>query len=269
MKRITLFLLAALLPLSVVAQVPSYSYGVEAGSALLTSVSATAAATSPNVPSANHSSYGNLIVTASGITGSPSGCTFSVNLQGANSSTAATAQYSASYTPSNGVQFLIVSPTPLSTDLIGVTYACSTYPTAGFITVSFSPIDTILVQSVTVGGDPCVNASVAKTSVAVNVSSATTTQLVALTSGKQVYVCGVVLSLAGTAPTTLFEYGTGASCGSGTTSLTGTIAASTGTLETLGWGGTMFTAPTGNALCIVTGGTGSPSFQGVLTYVQQ
>lgn len=115
--------------------------------------------------------------------------------------------------------------------------------------------------------DPCQSSAFAKQSVPVNISSATTTQLVALSAGLRIYVCGVYASAAGTSPTMQFEYGTGSTCGTGTTLLTGTIAASTTVPLALETGLTNFSAPQGNALCAISGGTG-PSFQGLLTFVQ-
>ena len=57
-------------------------------------------------------------------------------------------------------------------------------------------------------------------SVPINISSATTTQLVAAASGKAIYVTAWDVIAAGTGNITL-EYGTGSNCGAGTTPLTG------------------------------------------------
>lgn len=116
-------------------------------------------------------------------------------------------------------------------------------------------------------GDPCLDPNVAKSTVVVNISSATTTQLVALSGSTIVYVCGLSATIAGTTPTLLMEYGTGASCGTGTTALTGTFAPTAGTLMSLAVDGTEMKSIAGNAICLVSGGT--PSIQGVLTYIQQ
>ena len=112
--------------------------------------------------------------------------------------------------------------------------------------------------------DPCQNSGVVKSNVVVNIGSATTTQLVALSSTASVYVCSFYgTAVVGTAATYTWEYGTGSSCGTGTTALTGAMVGG-GFLNVLG----EFHTPVGQALCVVTGGT-SPSYQGVLTYVQQ
>jgi len=115
-------------------------------------------------------------------------------------------------------------------------------------------------------GDPCANPNVAKSSVAISISSATTTQLVALSGTTHVYVCGFAFTLAGTTPTLAFEYGTGTTCGTGTTALTGAFSAAQSVYPP---GYTVMTAPSGNALCAVTTGTGTPLMEGVLTYVAQ
>jgi hypothetical protein len=115
--------------------------------------------------------------------------------------------------------------------------------------------------------DPCQSSAVAKSSTPVNISSATTTQLVAPSGNLSVYVCGFLATAAGTSPTLQFEYGTGATCGTGTTVLTGVMAASTTVPLEFASGLTNFKAPQAQGLCVVSGGTG-PSFQGVLTFVQ-
>lgn len=116
-----------------------------------------------------------------------------------------------------------------------------------------------------------------KSSVVVNISTAATTQLVALSTGKAVYVCSVALSISQvvtTANTIKFVGGTGASCGTGTTDLTGAfgaggVTAGTPIVVNVGAGHTMFTAPMSNALCATTTIGGSASFVGVVTYVQR
>jgi hypothetical protein len=112
--------------------------------------------------------------------------------------------------------------------------------------------------------DPCGSPAVSKTSVPVNAAAATV-QLVALSGTTKVYVCG--LSVANTAGTFQVEYGTGASCGTGTTVMTG-LYPSTATAVTINSGGpSALITPAGQALCVVSGAGGSA--QGYLTYVQQ
>jgi hypothetical protein len=113
--------------------------------------------------------------------------------------------------------------------------------------------------------DPCLARGTAKSSVAVSINSATTTQLVAISGTKAIYVCGFNVWVP-TGNTITLEYGTGSSCGTGTTALTGAVPASSSV--SMGYGGTVMTAPSANALCALSTGTTS-STAGVLTYVQQ
>ena len=119
-----------------------------------------------------------------------------------------------------------------------------------------------------VAADPCASRSAVKSSVLVNITSATTTQLVALSGTTKVYACGFNATL-GASTSVAFEYGTGSSCGTGTTLLTGALTmGTTGGMVNVGGGeATAITAIAGNALCAVSTGTGG--IQGVLTYVQQ
>lgn len=125
--------------------------------------------------------------------------------------------------------------------------------------------------------DPCQNPGVFKSSVPINVSSATTTALVAVSGTTSVYVCAVHLDIAGsatTANTAKFEYGTGTACATGATALTGTMGSNDAAVSTtpttinMSGPGTLFTAPSSNGLCIVTTGN-APFDQGWVSYVQQ
>jgi hypothetical protein len=260
---------ALLLPLSLTAQ----TYVAQSGVSFFTATLATATHTSSAVRLPTFSGAGTLTITESGVTGSPSGCTIALAYEGNNATVATSAVSTTSFTPGNSVQQFTVSPSPATGDNYVATYACSSaYPTAGLLTASFSPAITSTVASgavsiVAAGSDPCANLSVPKSSVAINISTATTTQLVAVSASKAIYACSFAASVAGTAPTVLFEYGTSTAC-TGTNALSGTLAITTGSYVTLGWGGTIFTAPATNGLCLVSGGT-LPSVQGVLTYVVQ
>lgn len=103
------------------------------------------------------------------------------------------------------------------------------------------------------------------TSVAINVSTATTTQLVALSGTTLIYVTSYDVIAGGTGNIT-FVYGTGASCGTGTTSLTGAypLTAQAGIAKGSGIG-TILRVPAGNALCVTTSAavqmSGSVSYQ--------
>lgn len=101
-------------------------------------------------------------------------------------------------------------------------------------------------------------------SVPINISTATTTQLVALASGAKIYVTGLDVVANGTG-NIQFEYGTGTACATGTTILTGNynLTAQAG-LAKGGGLGPMLVVPASNALCVVTsaaiGYAGSVSF---------
>ncbi len=125
------------------------------------------------------------------------------------------------------------------------------------------------------GVDPC---SGTKSSVAINITSATTTSLIAVSGTTAIYVCGFTFTISQvvtTANTLYFEYGTSTNC-TGTHALTGLFGAGGVTagapilIASNGDGGhAVISAPAANGICAVTviGATGS--FQGTLTYVQQ
>ncbi len=121
--------------------------------------------------------------------------------------------------------------------------------------------------------DPCETSGVAKSSVAIAVTSATTTSLVAVSGTKAVYVCGGAMTIAPSATsadTALLEYGTGASC-TGTTAMTGTFGNGDLTTSAPPLAVTLpseLVAPASQGVCIVTAGT-AVNVQGYLTYVQQ
>lgn len=106
-----------------------------------------------------------------------------------------------------------------------------------------------------------------KSSVVINITSATTTSLVApLTAptNASIYSCGFNVTTVG--GTFQLEYGTGATCGTGTTVLTGAYPA--GNIS-YGGNGSEVLQPTPGAqrLCAVSG-AGLTNAQGVLTFVQ-
>lgn len=296
MKKFLISIVAALFALPLAVQAQTVTNSALAGVSFFTSVPATVTATQGPVKLPNFSGVGTLNVTESGITGSPSGCSVKLFYSQNNATTLTSAVVTQSFTPSTGIQQFAVAPSVTTGDAYTATYACSsTYPTAGLISVSFSPATVTSAsasgsQAVTVTSgtltavtsitnpvtaqfaatalDPCQNPNVAKSSVAISVSSATTTSLVAVSGSTKVYVCGFVVNAVGTAPTALFEYGTSTNC-TGTSALTGAMepSATVGTI-TMGFGGTLFTAPASNGVCLVSGGTVTTE-TGVLTYVQQ
>ena len=122
--------------------------------------------------------------------------------------------------------------------------------------------------------DPCTSA--AKSSVPINITTATTTSLVAVSGSTTVYVCGVSMTVSEviTTPNTiLFEYGTGAAC-SGPVALTGKygdggVTAGIPIVVNASNGGTVFKSAASNGICALTAIGTTASFQGVMTYVQQ
>jgi hypothetical protein len=121
--------------------------------------------------------------------------------------------------------------------------------------------------------NPCLSAGVSIKSAIFNITTATTTQLIAGSGTTSIYPCGFSLSMIATvaADTILFESGTGGTCGTATVVATGTY--SSGILAN---GAVVITHPLpltpaapGAGFCaITTVGTG-PSIAGTVTYVQQ
>lgn len=106
----------------------------------------------------------------------------------------------------------------------------------------------------------------ADSSAPISISTATTTQIVALVSGKKIYVTSFDVIAAGTGNIT-FEYGTGANCGTGTTALTGAynLTAQAGIAKGNGIG-PVLVVPAGNALCVLT--SAAVQMSGSLAYTQ-
>jgi hypothetical protein len=103
-------------------------------------------------------------------------------------------------------------------------------------------------------------------SIPINISTATTTQLVALSAGKAIYVNAWDVIAGGTGNITL-EYGTGSNCGTGTTPLTGAypLTAQQGIAKGNGLGPVLI-VPAGNALCALT--STAIQMSGSLAYTQ-
>lgn len=119
-------------------------------------------------------------------------------------------------------------------------------------------------------GDVCNNPVVVKNSVAINVGSATTAELVPAVAGQRVIVCNFVATATGTTPTLQFKTGTKVTnpCDTSPVNLSGVFAPTSGSLIFTGWGGDVFISSLGGEICLTAGGT-TPSIQGILTYIQQ
>lgn len=126
--------------------------------------------------------------------------------------------------------------------------------------------------------NPCASAASVKQTSQIAISSATTTQIVAAPTApstfsgatQQIFVCTYAFSETGTSPTYQWSTGTGTNCATGGSNLTATIPSISTTVpnEPPQLQGTVLVVPAGQALCMVTGGTG-PSAQGYITYVVQ
>lgn len=118
----------------------------------------------------------------------------------------------------------------------------------------------------TTNGTNCVPAIQAAASVAINISTATTTQLVALATNKVIFITSWDVISGGTGNFTLV-YGTGSNCGTGTTSLTGPypLTAQAGISKGDGTG-IVLLVPPGNALCATT--SASVQMSGSVSYAQ-
>jgi hypothetical protein len=134
----------------------------------------------------------------------------------------------------------------------------------------------------TTGADACGanNTQPANKAVAIAGGTATTTLLVALSAGKQIFLCEWTL-LVGVSSTTAtavqFEYGTQTTnpCDTGTTVLTGVMGSFTTTagpaimLVNGPYSGSTFVVPAGNQLCLVTTGPAAGiNVGGQITYKQ-
>jgi hypothetical protein len=106
----------------------------------------------------------------------------------------------------------------------------------------------------------------ADASAAISVSTATTTQIVALSSTKKIYITSFDVIAGGTGNIT-FEYGTGSNCGTGTTVLTGAynLTAQAGIAKGNGLG-PVLVVPASNALCVLT--SAAVQMSGSVAYTQ-
>lgn len=106
----------------------------------------------------------------------------------------------------------------------------------------------------------------ASASAPINVSTATTTQLVALSASTKIYVTSFDV-IAGGAGNITFVYGTGTNCGTGQTALTGAypLTAQAGIAKGSGIG-PILVVPAGNALCVLT--SAAVQMSGSVSYTQ-
>jgi hypothetical protein len=120
--------------------------------------------------------------------------------------------------------------------------------------------------------DPC--EANAQTSTSISMTSATTTRIVAPTSAKKTYICGLTL-MAGAADNVALVEGTGGTCGTGTAGVAGgttaangfNFAANGGIAWPAGKVAHAVTAGTNVDLCLITSSAGP--LAGVIKWVQQ
>jgi hypothetical protein len=128
----------------------------------------------------------------------------------------------------------------------------------------------VQLQEYAITADPCLNHNTVKVSATISITTATTTNLVATSGTKKVYVCDVAVTMSGTNPTATFITGTTTTnpCDTGASNLTGAMSpsATVGNMK-LGYGGTVMKTAAGGALCVTTGAT--TAVYGLITYVAQ
>ena len=116
--------------------------------------------------------------------------------------------------------------------------------------------------------DPCASGALQRITFPISAAAAATTQIVAGGAPNSIYVCGYQMSQVATAGTLQWVYGTGASCGTGTTNLTGAMGVTASQPITYGTGGaTVFKVPQGDSLCLTTTGTGGTA-AGIITVIE-
>ena len=174
---------------------------------------------------------------------------------------------------------------------VGVTHVrtrVSAY-TSGVVTASFSPsvgptsyassiAGTVNVLQGNVVGttDPCASSGTLKKHAFANITTATTTSLVAVSGSTTVYLCSVNYNMVATvaADTIYLEQGTGASCAGSPTAITATVSSGILTNGAVNYAsatvpGTFVATAASNGLCAVTTvGTG-PTIAVDVAYVQQ
>jgi hypothetical protein len=117
------------------------------------------------------------------------------------------------------------------------------------------------------GQNPCVNPQANLQSVALNASTTSAVQIIALVAGQKIYVCAITVLGGGTTPTFSLVQGTGTNCATGQTTISTAIALPVAA-PAQSFHPPVGVTASGNALCTLLAGT-SPTAKGVLSYVQQ
>jgi hypothetical protein len=268
---------------------------------LFSAVNAHVTETSSNARVSTFGQGGTLITTWASITGSPATCTIQINSLDSLGNIVANGS-AISVTPTNGTTSATFSPASgvATAAQMQAVYNCGTFPTAGTLSLDFVPALPVWfvgsqvanqstntaqvggtnyalgsaamaasqpIVEATNQGNPCSNPNATPTAFNVTTSGTSLTQLIALSAGKQIFVCSIVLtSVSGTTPNYELEYGTATNCGSGTNVLVGPSA--TVTAGTIINYQQAFIVPASNALCYKMGVT-TPVFNLSGWYVQQ
>jgi hypothetical protein len=118
-----------------------------------------------------------------------------------------------------------------------------------------------------VSGNPCVDSRATIQSIALNASTTSAVQIIALSGTTKIYPCSITVLGGGTTPTFSLVYGTGTNCATGQTVLITAIAIPTAAPAQT-FPSPVGSTPAGQAVCTLLTGT-SPTAKGVLSYVQQ
>lgn len=140
--------------------------------------------------------------------------------------------------------------------------------------VTAGPSDTVAIYPIS--ADPCANPSTVKSSAVISAATNTTSQLVALTVSKSIYICDLSTSLTGTTGNdTSFQLVSGTTttiaCDTGQVNVSGIYKVNSqaaGQYFHLGYSGTIMKVASGKALCSKNTGTNSV-LTGTITYVVQ
>jgi hypothetical protein len=155
--------------------------------------------------------------------------------------------------------------------------------TSGAITVTITLTQAAIDPSLVVASsptvvpgltDPCQDFGNLKSSAFANITTATTTALVAPSGSTNIYVCGyeITSSSTTTANTVILENGTGASCATSPTALSPTMSNSNAGATPVIWrrhGTTIFATGASQGLCALTTIGTAPNITVWITYVQQ
>ena len=137
-------------------------------------------------------------------------------------------------------------------------------------------LDTSAHVTINNSGDPCQNPNVAKSTAIVSAPTASTSQVIALSAGKSIYICDVSTGITGTtANATSFQLVSGTTtttpCDTGQANVSGAYTVNSvaaGGYFHSGFGGTLYKTAAGKALCSTNTGTNSATV-GSITYIQQ